>query len=186
MTIDRKPKISRNRSLKRRVIDPSKVLSRLAFPPPWFGCHRPRPSFSFSAKFFDLPKLKLGRLLETVLEMFLACLEKKPLFRVENDGYPLTSSLLAFADAQVTPPPPEFPFAYISPYPFRGDDLPLAESKGSAKPGLDHPPPRLGDGDLDNDMSSSGVPGRDENGSSVPGAVSPDVAPVSWFPDVTG
>ena len=78
------------------------------------------------------------------------------------------------------------PLVYSSPYPFRGEDLALTESKGSAKPGLDQPPPCLGEGDRDNDMMNPGVLGIGDNGGTMAGAVSPDVAPESWFPDVVG
>ena len=67
--------------------------------------------------------LNVGRL----VDIFLACLEKKPLFLVENDGYPLTSSLRAFAEAQVTLSllVAADPFSCISPYVFLGLDFPL-------------------------------------------------------------
>jgi len=99
--------------------------------------------------------LNVGRL----VEIFLACREKKPWFLVENDGYPLTSSLLAFADAHLLSSLPADPFIWISEYVFLGLDFPLTLSKGLVSPGLDHPPPLLGDGERDNDMFVCGVPG---------------------------
>ena len=108
-----------------------------------------------------------------------ACLLKKPLLRVENDGYPLTSSLFAFALAHVTLPLPLAPpFIPKSGYIFLGEDRPLILSKLLVRPGLAHPPPALGEGDRDNDMSS-GVAGIGGTGRVEPRAVSPDVAPVS-------
>ena len=68
--------------------------------------HLPRPSLSLSEKSLRPVILNVGRL----VDIFLACREKKPLFLVENDGYPLTSSLLALAFAQVTPSPFDEPF----------------------------------------------------------------------------
>ena len=50
-------------------------------------------------------------------------------------------------------------------------------SNGVVSPGLDHPPPRLGDGDLDKDMGLEGVPGMVDNGWKKPSAGSPDEAP---------
>jgi hypothetical protein len=71
---------------------------------------------------------------------------------VVNDGYPFTSSLRAFAEAQVT-------VLWFTPalkekslYPGFGLDLPLKLSYGVVNPGLAHPPPLLGDGDRDRDM----------------------------------
>ena len=52
----------------------------------------------------------------------------------------------------------------MSPYPFLGLDFPLTVSYGLVSPGLDHPPPRLGDGDRDKDMVPRGVPGIGGNG----------------------
>ena len=134
--------------LMRRVIEPSSVLSLESLLPPK-GYIRPRPSFSFSA-YVRLLRLNLGRLLES----FRACLEKNPLFRVEKDGYPFTSSLRAFAEAHVTPVLTGPPLICKSPYAFLGEDLPLRVSKGLVRPGLDHPPPARGEGDRDNDISS--------------------------------
>jgi len=71
--------------------------------------------------------LKLGKLIDS----FLACLEKNPLFFVENDGYPFTSSLLTFADAQVTLLPfgtPLVLYGYSPAYALLGLDLPLTVS----------------------------------------------------------
>ena len=119
--------------------------------------------------------LNLGRL----WEICRACLEKKPLFLVENDGYPLISSLLAFAEDHVTPFDPGPPFVYTSEYPLRGEERPLMVSNGLVKPGLAHPPPALGDGDRDRDMSSlAGVPGIVGNDCARTRAVSPDAAPM--------
>ena len=54
-------------------------------------------------------------------------------------------------------------------------------SNGLVKPGLDHPPPWVGEGDRDNDMLGwspcRGLPGREGNGAANLRAVSPDVAP---------
>lgn len=77
---------------------------------------------------------------------------KKPLFCVENDGYPLTPSVLAFADSHVTLLPPFAPR-----YDFPGLDLPLPYELFN--PGLAHPPPGLGDGLRDSDIGMFGVPG---------------------------
>ena len=57
--------------------------------------------------------LNRGRL----AEIFLRCLEKKPLFRVEKEGYPFTRSLLAFAAIQEalgpwSPSRPPFEYAW--------------------------------------------------------------------------
>lgn len=68
--------------------------------------------------------LNVGKL----VDIFLACLEKKPLFRVEKDGYPLTSSLLAFAFAQVTLSPLDEAFVCVSAYAFLGLAFPLTLS----------------------------------------------------------
>jgi hypothetical protein len=77
------------------------------------------------------------------VEIFCRCREKKPLFRVENDGYPRTSSLFALAAAHEMLPgvagdnaPGDGPF---------GNAVPLA----GMSPGLDHPPPGWGEGDRD-------------------------------------
>jgi hypothetical protein len=142
----------------RRVMDPRKVLN-LSHLVPDCGYHRPRPSFSFSA-YVLLPRLNLGKL----LEIFRACLEKNPLLRVEKEGYPFTSSLRAFAEAQVTPFVEGPPLICKSPYAFLGEDLPLKVSYGLVKPGLDHPPPALGEGDRDNDMSEPSLAGCDFGG----------------------
>ena len=108
-----------------------------------------------------------------------ACLLKKPLLRVEKDGYPLTSSLFAFALAHVTLPLPLAPpLMPRSGYIFLGDDRPLILSKLLVKPGLAQPPSALGEGERDNDISS-GVAGIDGRGNVEPRAVSPDVAPLS-------
>lgn len=69
---------------------------------PLLGYDRPRPSFSLSEKSRLPPILNLGKL----LDILRACLLKKPVFCVENDGYPFTSSLFAFALAHVTFPLP--------------------------------------------------------------------------------
>jgi len=55
-------------------------------------------------------------------------------------------------------------------------------SKGLVNPGLDHPPPALGDGDRDNDMFGAfvGVPGMVGRLGIAPCAVSPVVAPEFW------
>jgi len=98
MTAKINAKTSKILNLIRRVMDPRKVFI-LAILLPALGYHRPRPSFSFSAYVCRLPNVNLGKL----LEIFRACLEKNPLLRVEKDGYPFTSSLLAFAEAHVTP-----------------------------------------------------------------------------------
>jgi hypothetical protein len=49
----------------------------------------------------------------------------------------------------------------------------------SVSPGVDHPPARLGDGDLDKDIGGvwEGVPGRAETDLKEASAGSPDVAP---------
>lgn len=74
--------------------------------------------------------------------------EKKPLLRVENDGYPRTSSLFAFAAAHEMPPgvpgdiePGDRPL---------GGTVPLAGTSA----GLDHPPPGRGEGDRDSVIAS--------------------------------
>lgn len=117
--------------------------------------------------------LNLGKL----ADIFLDCLEKNPLFLVENDGYPLTSSLLAFADAHVTLFAPPLRSAYA----FLGLVLPLPKAEPS-RPGVDHPPPLLGEGDLDRDIWLSGlppdgVPGIAASGCAKARAGRPDVAP---------
>ena len=92
--------------------------------------------------------------------MVRTCLLKNPVFLVENEGYPLTSSAFAFALAHVTLPlllaPP---FVYRSGYAFLGEDLPPMEPNSLLSPGLAQPPPARGEGDRDNDMSLDGVPG---------------------------
>ena len=107
--------------------------------------------------------VKLGRLCDN----FLAFLEKNPLFLVENEGYRLISSRLASADAHVTLLPLVPPLAVKGnslTKGFLGLDLPLAFSNGVVSPGLDQPPPLLGEGDRDRDMSAAGVPGMGGNG----------------------
>lgn len=142
-----------NRNLKRHRIRPICARKRPGLLPS-VAAHLPRPSFSLSEKSLLPPMLNVGKLVES----FLACLEKNPLFLVENDGYPLISSVRAAADCQVTPWLPADPFAVISPCVFRGLDLPLMLSYWLVSPGLDQPPPLLGEGDRDNDMML-GVPG---------------------------
>ena len=142
------------------------------------GGHLPRPSFSLSAKSLRPPRLNVGRL----VDIFLACLEKKPLFLVEKDGYPFISSLRAFADAQVTFSPFALaePFICRSPYVFLGLDLPLTFSYGLVKPGLAQPPPLLGDGERDSDIvPCSGVAGMGGSDWGPP-AGRPDEDPVRW------
>ena len=140
------------------------------------GGHLPRPSFSLSAKSLRPPRLNVGRL----VDILLACLEKKPLFLVENDGYPLISSLRAFADAQVMFSPLALaePFICTSPYVFLGLDFPLTFSYGLVNPGLAQPPPLLGDGERDNDIvpcnGVAGIGGSDWG----PPAGRPDEDPV--------
>ena len=119
--------------------------------------------------------LNVGRL----EEILLACREKNPLFLVENEGYPLICSLLALAVAQVTFSELADPFICISPYPFLGLDFPLTLSYGLVKPGLDQPPPLLGDGDRDNDIFEYGVPGI--GGNDEPPVGRPDAAPERSF-----
>lgn len=107
--------------------------------------------------------MKLGRLCDNLL----AFLEKKPLFLVEKDGYPLISSLFACAEAHVTLlllVPPLALKGNSPPYGFRGLDFPLTLSNGVVSPGLDQPPPLLGEGDRDKDISAAGVPGMGGNG----------------------
>lgn len=55
-------------------------------------------------------------------------------------------------------------------------------SKGLVNPGLDHPPPALGDGDRDSDMFRPlvGVLGMGDKLYAAPCAVSPVVAPEFW------
>jgi hypothetical protein len=62
--------------------------------------------------------------------------------------------LLALADSQVTVFVPPF-----TPYVFAGLDRPLTVAYGFVSPGLDHPPPGLGDGLRESDMGSLGLPG---------------------------
>ena len=112
-----------NRNLKRHIVLPRYVNNLPVLLPP-ICAHLPRPSLSLSEKSLRLVILKVGRL----VDIFLACLEKKPLFLVEKDGYPLTSSLLAFAFAQVTLSLPDEPFVDISPNVFLGLAFPLALS----------------------------------------------------------
>ena len=69
----------------------------------------------------------------------------------------------------------------MSPYPFLGDDLPPSVSNGLVSPGLDQPPPRLGEGDRESDIPEAGVPGMGGNEWVEPDAVSPDVAPKLCF-----
>ena len=136
-----------SRNLKRHIVLPRYVKNLPVLLPP-ICAHLPRPSLSLSEKSFRPVILNVGRL----VDIFLACLEKKPLFLVEKDGYPLTSSLLAFAFAQVTLSPLDRPFVCKSPYVFLGLAFPLTLSKGLVSPGLDHPPPLLGDGERDKDI----------------------------------
>ena len=164
----------KSRNFMRLVTFPTKVLNLSNLLPP-LGYHRPRPSFSLSEKSPRPPRLNLGKL----LDIFRACLLKNPVFRVEKEGYPLTSSLLAFALAQVTLPLPlaALPFMYKSGYVFLGDDRPPIELKSLVRPGLDHPPPARGEGDRDSDIVSvRGVPGMVES-KPEPRPWRPDVAP---------
>jgi hypothetical protein len=110
---------------------------------PLLEFHRPLPSFSFSAQ---LLCRKRGRLLKPE-DTLLACFENHPVLRVVNDGYPLTSALLACADAQVTLF--GLPFAYLI-----GLALLLELLYGVVNPGLDHPPPRCGEGERESDIWS--------------------------------
>ena len=136
-----------SRNLKRHIVLPRYVRNLPVLLPP-ICAHLPRPSLSLSEKSLRPVILNVGRL----VDIFLACLEKKPLFLVEKDGYPLTSSLLAFALAQVTFSPLDEPLVCTSPYSFLGLALPLTLSYGLVSPGLDHPPPLLGDGERDKDI----------------------------------
>jgi hypothetical protein len=60
---------------------------------------------------------------------------KKPLLCVENEGYPLTPSLLALADSQLTEEPS------WARYVVRGVVVPLPSPNGVVRPGLAQPPP---------------------------------------------
>lgn len=71
--------------------------------------------------------------------------EKKPLFLVEKDGYPLTRSLFAFAAAQEIPLGPRVRGEKTL---VRGVELPLP----GVRPGLAHPPPGWGDGERERDI----------------------------------
>ena len=66
----------------------------------------------------------------------------------------MTPLLLALADSQVTVFVPA-----LRPYVFAGLDRPLTVAYGLASPGLDHPPPGLGDGLRESDMGLFGLPG---------------------------
>lgn len=112
-----------SRNLKRHIVLPRYVRNLPVLLPP-ICAHLPRPSLSLSEKSLRPVILNVGRL----VDIFLAFLEKKPLFLVEKDGYPLTSSLLAFAFAQVTLSPLDEPFVCISPYVFLGLAFPLTLS----------------------------------------------------------
>lgn len=84
--------------------------------------------------------------------------EKKPLFLVEKDGYPRTSSLFALAAAHEIPLGPN---GFGDKKPLCGVELPLPV----VRPGLDHPPPAgWGEGDRERDMGGdfefTGVSGR--------------------------
>jgi hypothetical protein len=76
-------------------------------------------------------------------------LEKNPLFLVENDGYPRTSSLFARAAAHDMPLGPS---ELGERKPLRGVEVPLP----GVRPGLDHPPPGWGEGDRERDMGYRG------------------------------
>ena len=65
----------------------------------------------------------------------------------------MTPLLLALADSQVTELPPFTPYAFV------GLDRPLTVAYGATRPGLDHPPPGLGDGLRERDIGSDGVLG---------------------------
>lgn len=112
-----------SRNLKRHAVLPRYVRNLPVLLPP-ICAHLPRPSLSLSEKSFRPVILNVGRL----VDIFLACREKKPLFLVEKDGYPFTSSLLAFALAQVTLSPLKEPFVCVSPYVFLGLAFPLTLS----------------------------------------------------------
>lgn len=94
----------------------------------------------------------------------------------------MTSSLLAFADAQVTLLLLVPALKANSLKPGRGLARPLILSYGVVNPGLAHPPPLLGDGDRDKDIKE-GVPGMVGNGWAKPFAGSPDEAPGCCFDD---
>lgn len=86
---------------------------------------------------------KLGRR----AEIFPFCLEKNPFFLVENDGYPLTSSLFAFADAHDIPLGPNVDDDVVGEnIPLLGVDAPLPVD---VRLGLDrdHPVPPINGGD---------------------------------------
>ena len=65
---------------------------------------------------------------------------------------------------------------YSSGYVFLGEDRPPIALKSPARPGLDQPPPALGEGDLESDMSTGGVPGM-AGSKPEPRPLRPDVAP---------
>ena len=69
--------------------------------------------------------------------------------RVEKDGYPRTSSDFTFAAAQEIPPGASDEGEGEKP---RGVEVPLP----GVKPGLDHPPPGLGEGDRERDIDVLG------------------------------
>ena len=124
-------KSNKSRNLPRRTKSPEKPKN-------------PRPEVSARRHFGPWSSLSLYSCEERRhrpgkrAKIFCRCLEKKPLFRVEKEGYPRTSSLFALAVAQ------EIPF---------GENVPgVAVSDPEMSPGLDHPPPGRGEGDLDKAM----------------------------------
>ena len=77
------------------------------------------------------------------MEILCRCREKKPLLRVENDGYPRTSSLFALASAHGMLP--GVPGNNEPRDGLLGDVVPLP----GMRVGLDQPPPEWGEGDRD-------------------------------------
>ncbi|KAK2764547.1 hypothetical protein FQN54_009242 [Arachnomyces sp. PD_36] len=147
----------------------ARVLSAKVSPSPE-PRHRPRPNFSSS-------RASRGAIVNrgSDAEIFLLDREKNPVFLVSNDGYAFTRLLWLFAAAHDFALPP----LLVTPKP--GLDRPLCGLYG-AKPGLDHPPPGRGEGDLDNDMyddatGAFGVPGMGLRGARP--KVGPDELPHS-------
>lgn len=136
---------------------------------PAVGLHLPLPSFSVSRQslLFAPNELKVGN----DDSSFRLDREKNPSFLVEKLGYPITASLLAFAEAHVTPL--ELPFVF-----------PYLDGECSFKPGVDQPPSGRGDGERDNDIvpdsGSAGVPGMGDSVCVKARVGSPDEAPWLW------
>jgi hypothetical protein len=153
----------------RRSKLPSSVRNRLSSVPRSGPAHRDGLRSCCAESSIEFTR-NLGRL----ADIFRRCLEKKPLLRVEKDGYPLTWSLLAFAAAQDILLLPSAAEPLISPNTRRGEE-PRLLPVPVVRPGVDQPPPGRGEGERESDMGRSsngvdaaGIGGREGGRTKVP------------------